>query len=481
MEMVLRLWMAVTRMIFRGAWGIGKAVTRGAANHSLGRNAKRAIAPGQHDYRGVVDGRRPPAVLTGEFPVGHFLSPSVGVRGPVGIPEPAVRHNACVIGPPGAGKTRYVIVPWIVAALRSGYSVVTIDVKGDMLDLVRAAVQGQPPLNVRARALDYTRPANSLRWSWLADLDSDRAIDSAVMSIVGKQPPPNTDPYFFHMDSQILRGLLELISGSPNRRSMTTSTVLRTLKDQALLDRTLSRYPNSPAIPRLADLMSLAPDDYSKRISGVSVKLDALARPAVEQVTRNPDFATPDVLSTHSLTSIVAPLQDGQLARTLSGLFVNDLLFRAFNRFTGHSGNRLLLVLDEAAQLADRIDFKNVLSVARSAGVAIVVAVQDVAQFADVNERSTVFGNCGTFVCFSGASPESAKLLSDRLGSHPVLSTSVGQTPGGLGYTTTVNQSTTMAPVLGQREIMNIPFGARPAVVHARDVLSAPFLVDFGA
>ncbi|GAB3171917.1 hypothetical protein GCM10027259_07800 [Micromonospora palomenae] len=478
MEKILRMLMAVTRAVMRVSWGLGRAASRSAANAALTRQATRALQPGQHDYRGVVQDRRRPRELIGEFPVGHYLSPVSGLQAPAGIPEPAVRHNVCVVGPPGAGKTRYVIVPWIIAAIRAGYGVVCLDVKGDMLDLVRAQVRGQPPLNIRARALDYTRPKQSLRWNWLAGLDSDRAIDSAVVSIVGKRPPPNTDPYFFHMDSQILRGLLELVSGSPNQNRLTTSALLRILKDQAALDRTLCRYPNGPAYARLADLVNLAPDDYSKRISGVAVRLDALARPTVEQVTRNSDFQMSDVLQQRGLVSVVAPLQDGQLAQTISGLFVNDLLFRAFNRFTSPDGNRLLLVLDEAAQLADRIDFKNVLSVARSAGVAIMVAVQDVTQFADVNERSTVFGNCGTYISFSGVSPESAKLLADRLGAHSVLTTTVGRTPGGLGYQTTVNSTTQVVPVLGQREIMNIPYGSRPAVVHARDVLAAPFLVD---
>jgi hypothetical protein len=36
-------------------------------------------------------------------------------------------------------------------------------------------------------------------------------------------------------------------------------------------------------------------------------------------------------------------------------------------------------------------------------------------------------------------------------------------------------------PVLGEREIMNIPFGRRPALVHAKSTLAAPFLVELEA
>ena len=240
MDDVFRIYAAATRGVARAAWKVTRLASRTAAEASLSRKASRqSIMPGQLDYRGVLDDRSRAARINGEFPVGYFLSPARGsLAVPMGIPEPAVRLNTCVVGPPGAGKTRHVIVPWIVAAVRCGYSVVCIDVKGDMLDLVRERVRAEArPLGIRPRSLDYTRPSSSMRWSWLSGLDSDRAIDSAVTSIVGKAPPPQTDPYFFHMDSQILRGLLELVRVSPNRLTMTTTTLLRTLKDQAAWKR----------------------------------------------------------------------------------------------------------------------------------------------------------------------------------------------------------------------------------------------------
>ena len=50
------------------------------------------------------------------------------------------------------------------------------------------------------------------------------------------------------------------------------------------------------------------------------------------------------------------------MAATLSSLFINQLLFRAYDRFVNPGGVPLLLVLDEAAQLADRVDFESLLS-----------------------------------------------------------------------------------------------------------------------
>ena len=389
------------------------------------------------------------------------------------IPEEQLRLNACVIGPPGAGKTRSVVVPWIVAAARSGYSVVTIDVKGDLLDLVRAEVARQGvPLGVRARSLDYTRPQRSLRWNWLETIDSDRAVDNAVQSIIGRHPPQHGDPYFFLLDSQILRGLLELVMASTRKHSVTAQGLMNLLRDQAALDRALRKYPQNPAVARLQDLTLLSQDDYSKRVTGVLVRLDALARQTVQDVTTNANFATADVLREQQIVSVVAPLADGQMAQTLSSLFVNDLLFRVYDRFTGFRARGCSWSWTRRHSWQDRIDYRNLLSVARSAGMAVVLALQDVAQFADQNDRSVALGNCGTYVSFAGVSQESAKFLSERLGQHLVPSTTVGQAPTGYGYQTTSATTSVSVPVLGQRELMNLQIAGLPAGHGPRQALA---------
>ena len=359
----------------------------------------------------------------------------------------------------------------------------TIDVKGNLISRVRKAVQASgQPLGIRADVLDYTHPGKSIGWNWIAELDSERAIDNAVQSIVGKEPPPKSDPYFFHMDSQILRGLLELAAASPQRDRLTAALLLRTLKDQGKLAQRLKRYSSSPAYTRLRDLETLYPDEYAKRISGVAIRLDALASPMVEAVTNRSDIRAQDLLNRQALVSVVAPVQDGQMAATLSSLFINQLLFRAYDRFVNPGGVPVLLVLDEAAQLAGRVDFESLLSVAREARLAAVIAVQDVAQFKDENQRSIIFANCGTAVFMPRTSSKSAELLAKRLGEHPVQTSSVSVGPASSGWGTQTNRSTQtqMVPVLGAREIMNVgdPFGRFAAVIHAPDLDNRPFVVD---
>ncbi|MGH3220007.1 MAG: type IV secretory system conjugative DNA transfer family protein [Streptosporangiaceae bacterium] len=494
----LRMYWDVNKALVKGAAKVGAkagtALSGAVGDYSAGRGARRGIlAPGDpapppaaggsyYDFRGVLALRSVPEDLQdAEFPLGRYVHPAKGSRQPIGLPAGVVAHHVAVVAPTGAGKTTSIIVPWILAGLRAGWRVVTVDVKGDLVDLLqREALRSSQPLCTQPTVLDYTHPTRSVKWNWLAEIDSDRAIDNAVQSILGKEPPPKSDPYFFHLDSQILRGLLELTSISPRRSSVTASRLLEVLKDQGKLSRMLAHHPGSAAAGRLRDLPPLDPDEYSKRVSGVAIRLDALARPMIEAVTNRADLRVEDVLRAPGLVSVVAPVQDGQMAAMLSSLFINQVLFRAYNRFASSSGVPLLLVLDEAKQLEDRVDFESLLSVARAAQVAALIAVQDVRQFKDESQRSIIFSNCGTLIYLSGASSESAELLSRRVGQHPVQASSVSVGPSSSGWGTSTSRSaqTQLVPLLGAREIMDLPFGPHAAVVHSRQLADRPFLVD---
>jgi len=221
------------------------------------------------------------------------------------------------------------------------------------------------------------------------------------------------------------------------------------------------------------------PDKYAEEIADVENKLDVLTTSKLKAVTSQAGMRAGDVLRAPSFVSVVAPLHHGDMASMLSGLFVNQLLFRAYDRYTNPGGVPLLLVLDEAAELKNRVDFKSLLSVARAAQVAAVLAVQDVTQFDD-KSRSAIFGNCGTLIYLPGTTYDSAKYLSDQLGQHPVqtASTAVGPAASGWGNQRTNSWQTSMVPVLGTREIHDLPFGRFAAVVHSRPMADRPFLVD---
>lgn len=472
---------------------LGHAASNAASDYSAGRGARRGIlAPGDpppppsaggsyYDFRGVLSLRKvPPEYQTAEFPLGRYIDPAKPPRQPMGLPSEALETHAAIVAPTGSGKTTSIIVPWIVAGLRAGWSVVAIDAKGDLADRVKGTVRASGQrLGVPARTLDYTKPATSAKWNLCGELDSDEAVSSAVEAIAGRECPEHTAKTFWLRDKRILRGLFELVMASPNRDQVTIELLLTVLRDQDKLAKNLRRYPSSPANGRLRNLLQLPPDKYADEIADIENKLDVLTTPKLKAVTSQSGMRARDVLQAPGFVSVVAPLHHGDMASMLSGLFINQLLFRAYNRYTAPGGAPLLLVLDEAAELKNRVDFKSLLSVARAARVSALLAVQDVTQFDD-KSRSIVFGNCGTLIYLPGATYESAKYLSDQLGQHPMqtASTAVAPAASGWGNQSTHSWQTAMVPVLGTREIRDLPFGRFAAVVLSRPIADRPFLVD---
>ena len=451
-----------------------------------GDPAPAAGAHGYLDYRGALDARAFRHRADGPFSLGRVMNLRTGQPSkPVGLFLGEIAHHAAVVGPPGAGKTHGLIIPWIVAALREGASVVAVDVKGDMLDAVDAHRRQFPPIGCRVVTLDYTRPAKSASWNWVSELRSPsggpdvRAVSSAVEAILGKERPNDSQPFFHQQDSMVLQSLLELVCISP-RRNVTAGKLLTLLSDQLQLESVVNKYSGVAASARLEPYVVLGPSDYAKATSGVRVALTELAHSLVEHVTTLQTINARRLIDDHHLTVVVAPVQDGKLSAAFSALFLGRLSQAIYDRLATGGGRPVVLVIDEAARILDRLRLEEFISVARSADASVILALQDAAQIKDENERSTILSNCATFVSLHGVSRTSADYLTARLGEGRVASQSAQTTrvPGQWRGSHSTTLSSELAPILGSREVMAPPFGRRSAVVHARDVSDHPFVVD---
>jgi Type IV secretory system Conjugative DNA transfer len=474
--------------------GIGSAIMlRGA-----GRAARRGyLAPGDPsppptapsdylDYRGVATWRETRSLSGLEFGLGLFLDLRSGrPRGPIGLPAAALNRHAVVIGPAGSGKTSGLLVPWMHSALACGWSVIAIDVKGDLREefLAYRETAGAIP-GGRLRKWDFMDATRSTSWSWLQELDGDARVDAAITAIIGLAPKQGgVDPYFYQRDYRTLRGLLKFVRAIATRPVL-ASTLIGVLEDRPRLETLLLKHASAPGANDLAALVSFSVVDYAKVISGVVTALSVLDSPAVDEVTREAKLDLDDALDSHHCLIVGAPLRGGQISVTLSGLLLNQLKQRLFERFS--NGRRpVLLVIDEAPQLVDRVDIAQLMEVARSAGVGVVVAFQDAAKIRDDNDRSSILSNAATFAMLPGASPLSVEAFSKRLGQR--FEHTHGLSTGGSreGWGPPLPQhtlGTDAVPVLREREIAQIPFGDRPAVVHiqARElgVTTKPLLVD---
>ena len=202
---------------------LGESLGSGLAVRSGSRGPRRGyLAPGDPpppptatadylDYRGVATWQEARNLEAQPFTLGTFLDLRRGrPRGGIGLPEPALNRHAVVVGPAGSGKTAGLLIPWTYSALASGWSVVAVDVKGDLSEqfLDYRSRHGPIPGAVLHK-WDFADPAHSTSWSWMAELTDDERIDAAITAIIGLPSKQGSlDPYFYNRDYRTLGGLL---------------------------------------------------------------------------------------------------------------------------------------------------------------------------------------------------------------------------------------------------------------------------------
>lgn len=440
----------------------------------------RAMRIGLWDYRGIA---RPVDINTvvNDFPIGLYIDPRrwQAFKG-LGLSQSIVNQHAIVVGPTRSGKTSSIVVPWIYNALRLGYSVVAVDVKGnrDLISQLKAYSARLGGLGSLAYTWDYNDPYRSVSWNWIAGLTRESEINAAVEAICGR-PSPNDPNKFFHQSAiKYLRGLLQILSSSKSQP--TFATLMGIVSDQSSLERVVLANPSHPGAQRLKELVGLSPADFTKYTMELKTHLELLDTEGFRKVTDRSQFSF-DLLDQPApvLLVVSAPVSDGSLAEASSSLFLTLYLQWALSRFNV-SNKPSLLVLDEAARLQDRIDLGSTLSLVAGANLSVLLATQDVMQFNSEN-RDEILSNCGSLICLPRVSRSTTQFISNRLGEAKVatLSRSTSNDPR-LVQSISWTQASEERPILGHREISSPPahLGKHVAVVHSPFLSARPILVD---
>jgi hypothetical protein len=390
----------------------------------------------------------------------------------------ANRHTV-VIGPTRAGKTASLIAPWIVEGLGAGYVVAACDLKGqqDLLEEVRRYRDAAyPGATFRVRNLDYRNPAGSTSWSFIRELDDDGAVNAAAEAICGL--PRDNDPNrSFHVrDLKWARGLLEMAHAAGT--DLTVRDLLDVLADDDALDQLVSRFGHTRGAQRLRDLVALDPAERSRATQFLATYFEVLNTDGFVQVTSKPRLdLRRDAFAAGTLLHVNAPVADSALSAAASGLFLALLTHRRLSTFASDT-TPMLLVVDEAARLQDRLDLGRLLSLAAGANVSVLLAIQDVNQLAE-DRRDEILANCGTTVVMAGAGERTVEYVGRRLGSRMARTlTSQDTYSPGSGRSSGYSVSSLAVPVLGAAELAGPPTGRRGATVINTRLSPRPVLVD---
>jgi type IV secretory pathway TraG/TraD family ATPase VirD4 len=484
----------LTKALFRASNSLARSLGRGAQTVAAQRTNTRAsryaasgvLVPGDpdpppssgldfYDYRGIAVRQEVEDLIGQPFPLGHRLDPRKGPKEEVGLPFDVLQRHAAVIGPSGSGKTKSVIIPWAATAVRMGHSAIVVDISGDLLDDLDSYRSISGPLNASVAKWDYADPRRSISWNWIGSLVTDESVVSAVDAIHGRLSPHDSQPFFHQRDARCLRGLIELARDClPNA---TGRNLLDLARNESRLRGLVSAHPNHPGAGRLIDVLSSA-GNYLQIMSGVINDLEIWENDGLQEITAHDGLNIAQVFEGPNLLVIGAPIYGGRISEAASGLLLSQIINQLYVRMGKDFDRQVFLFIDEAARLTGRLDYEELLSVSRHAGASVVLATQDVSQFPDADQRTSILGNCATYIALPTRSSASAEYLASRLGERYQSSTSTSQQPSGWSTVTSTTRQVGTVPVLGHREIMDPPWGERCAIIHSPPVCGKPFLVD---
>lgn len=423
---------------------------------------------------------------TWAFPLGRYVLPQAPrfgsgfqTKDEFGLsPETANRHTA-VYAPTQSGKTTSVIAPWIHSAMAQGYLVVALDLKGngDLLAKVQEYAGTQAPLpEVAISNFDYTDPMRSVPWNWIRELHgNDTAIEAASGALVGRDRENDPNREFRLRDLKWMRGLLEYASTSDH--NWTVETLLRLLDDQPRLARYVTHSAPDRARSRLSDLVYLPEDDYYAKVQFLTTYLEVLNTPGFNRVTARRGLTLKDAADEAGLLLITAPLADGRLSEAVSGLFLSQFINAQLKKFNTRS-RPVLLVLDEAPRLKERLDLPQLMATSASSGMSVLLALQEVTDF-DEKERDTILSNCATHILMSGAGAPTTDYFGKRLGTRTVARQTQTMNYShreGSSFQTGIQNAD--VPVLGRVEMTSPPGGPYTAVLHCHELSRKPVLID---
>lgn len=484
----LKVAAATGRAINTTASNVTGAIARSQVTPSWRAQRTGVLAPGDPppfgptatwlDYRAVALPRYFKGAVDGVFGLGRLVHPQRGSQQRMRLGWEVVRRHVAVAGPSGSGKTANVFVPWIVDALETGIPVVAVDVKGDLLQLIRAELdrRNHSKLGVPVFHWDIMAPTESRPWNPLAELTS-AGIAPVVTALLGEVSPADPNRFFAERDHRWMRGLLQL--------SLAAGGAVRPLDlygmvvSQARLVSAVRTYAASAL--DLADLVQYPPDDFARATSGLANRLAWLADPQLRDLLSGSGprrFTLDEFLASNGLLVVGSRLAGGEAAAAAGALALNLLRMRHLSSFASGPHRPVMWLLDEAATYADRIHLAQLLDVVRSANVAVVVGLQDVTQFGEHADQARHLANCQGLICLSHCSAATAGHLSGRLGQHDAPSGAT-QLDGSGRVNLSVNR--VRIPVLGEREIMYPPIGRYGGVAHFPVLTPQPWLFSFDA
>lgn len=360
------------------------------------------------------------------------------------------QHSVAVIGPAGTGKTTGFAIP---ALLEWDGPVIATSVKGDLLEHTinhRRSIGDTYVFDPVTSTAEPTAGWSPLHTSadWQGALRMAAWLASTARA--GERGGLQDSDFWYAVAQKLLAPLLYAAA----RSGATMADVLRwvDLQDEHEPLQALHHAGSVDALQAFAATINREDRTRSSAYTTAETVLAAFADPGVLATTTREPRIDPDRLldgGGHTLY-ICGPLHEQARLRPLFTALIEQTVARIYdraNRTASRLAKPLLLVIDEAANIAPLPDLAQIASTARGVGIQLVTVWQD---FAQIQARygtfaQTVINNHRAKVVLAGISDTpTLDYISRLIGDETVTEESRSRNPDGK---TSITQTTRHRPL----------------------------------
>ncbi len=300
-------------------------------------------------------------------------------RGTIGVATARAERSALVLGPSRSGKTSSLIVPNLLTTSRA---VVTTSTKDDVLRQLAGARDDRAtllfdPSGTIDTPLGVTRVGYSpLRAAleWDGAVLATRSLTDATRRVLGDRG----DDHWSERAGALVAPLLHVAALRHDSMGVLSSRVDRRDGEESLATLNERYGPSHPATSLLSGVLQSADRELSGIWSSAAGLFSGLRTDAARRSARETPLEIGDMLSGGHHLHIVAPSRHQAVSAPLIVGLIDEIVETTYARH--HQGARLLLALDELANVAPLPRLTSVISEGGGQGVITLACLQDLSQ-----------------------------------------------------------------------------------------------------
>lgn len=405
---------------------------------------------------------------------------------PLVLPAKADQNrNVAVFGPPDTGKSRAYVRPNLFHAVRSGWSVICTDPKGELTRDFRVWLEKQ---GYEVRVFNLVDFTHSDRWNPIEEIKSDTDAQLLCEVIIQSTAVPGRkggDPFWDRAEMNLLKALVLYVALQypPGKRNMgEVYDLLASASQQSIKNLFMPLPASHPAKLPFMIYSEMTDTVKSGAISGLGTRLQVFQNQVVRDLTGADDI--PLELPGKTKCAYFCVLSDTDSTfYFLSALFFSFLfikLTRLADRESGPLKTPVNFILDEFCNIGHIPDFTKKLSTMRSRGIGCSIIFQSIPQLKEFYQGTaweTILANCATWLVMGVKDLTTADYISRYVGKGTVEQKSHTRDLGTLfdfgKETTSYADRAVLSPDeamrLGKNEAVVLVSGVKPVKINKRD------------